>query len=365
MKKKIIFFLQNFIAGGAEKNIINYANFLCKNNIEVYILTINNFGVLRKKVDKKVKIISINKKRLLYSIISIFQIIKKLNPDFLFSSLLHISLLLAIFKKFKFFNSKLILRPSNIIYSNSLSKNNVKKIIINILVKKYLKYGDIFLSISDEIYKELKLLKINSNKIKKIKNAIIDENFYRTSTTPLKNKFLQKKDYLLAIGRLTEQKNHLMLISAFALIKKKYDKNLFLVIIGEGSLKNKYEALIEKNKLKGSVLILKNMPEVKNYIHHSKLFIQTSLWEGQPNVLFEAIILNKRVITTKCPGQSYSYLAKYKNCHLLKKNTVKELAKSILYFLGKKDKFDFSKKKYEEFRIENSGKKILSEIKKN
>ena len=143
---------------------------------------------------------------------------------------------------------------------------------------------------------------------------------------------MRNKNYLLAIGRLTEQKNHLMLIKAFKIIQKKYKNKLFLIIIGEGPLKKKYDAVIEKNKLKGSVLILKNMPEVKNYIHHSKLFIQTSLWEGQPNVLFEAIILNKRVITTKCPGQSYSYLAKYKNCHLLKKNTVKELAKSILYF---------------------------------
>ncbi len=365
MKKKIIFFLQNFIAGGAEKNIINYANFLSKNNIEVYILTINNLGVLKKKVDKKVKIISLNKKRLLFSTINIFQIIKKLNPDFLFSSLLHISLFLAILKKFKVFNSKLIIRPSNIMYNNSSSNNKIKKIIFNFLTKKYLKHGDIFLSISEEIYKELKFLKINSNKIKKIKNAIIDENFYKSSITPLKNKFLQKKDYLLAIGRLTEQKNHLMLINAFTLIKKKYNKNLYLVIIGEGSLKNKYEALIEKNKLKDKVLILKNMSEVKNYIHYSKLFIQTSLWEGQPNVLFEAIILNKRVITTKCPGQSSFYLAKYKNCHLLKTNTVKELAKSILYFLRKKNKFNFSKKTYEEFRIENSGKKILNEIKKN
>ena len=246
MKKKIIFFLQNFIAGGAENNIINYANFLTKNNIEVYILTLNNFGVLKKKVDKKVKIISLNKKRLLFSITNILKIIKKLNPDFLFSSLLHISLLLAIFKKFKVFNSTLMIRPSNIIYNNSLSKKKIKNIIIYFLTKKYLKYGDIFFSISNEISKELTLLKINPNKIKKIKNAIIDKNFYKSSITPLRNKFLKNKTYLLAIGRLTEQKNHLMLIRAFTLIKKKYNKNIFLVIIGEGSLKKKYEALIKK-----------------------------------------------------------------------------------------------------------------------
>ena len=91
-------------------------------------------------------------------------------------------------------------------------------------------------SISEEIFKELKLLKINSNKIKKIKNAIIDENFYRSSITPINNKFLRNKNYLLAIGRLTEQ-NHLMLIKAFKIIQKKYKYLFFLIIIGEGPLK--------------------------------------------------------------------------------------------------------------------------------
>ena len=53
MKIKIIFFLQNLRAGGAEKNLINYANFLVKNNIEVYNLILDNFGIIKKKIYKK------------------------------------------------------------------------------------------------------------------------------------------------------------------------------------------------------------------------------------------------------------------------------------------------------------------------
>ena len=186
-----------------------------------------------------------------------------------------------------------------------------------------MKYGDIFFSISEEIFKELKLLKINSNKIKKIKNAIIDENFYRSSITPINNKFLRNKNYLLAIGRLTEQKNHLMLIKAFKIIQKKYKNKLFLIIIGEGPLKKKYEAFIEENKLKNSVFILKNMPEIKNYIYYSKLFIQTSLWEGQPNVLYEAIILNKKSNIHKMPRSKLFFFCKISKLPFIKKKHCK------------------------------------------
>ena len=56
MKKKIIFFLHDFYVGGAEKNIVNYANYLINQNIDVYIITLSNKGILKRYVNKKVKI---------------------------------------------------------------------------------------------------------------------------------------------------------------------------------------------------------------------------------------------------------------------------------------------------------------------
>ena len=83
MKKKIIFFLQNFVVGGAEKNIINYANFLSKKNLDVYILTLSNEGLLKKSVSQKVKLINLKKRKLIFSILKIYKIIKNCS-DFLF-----------------------------------------------------------------------------------------------------------------------------------------------------------------------------------------------------------------------------------------------------------------------------------------
>ena len=312
MKKKIILFLQNFNVGGAERNLINYANYFVCHNIDIYILVISDKGILKKNLHKNVKIISLKKKKLLFSISKIINIIKIIKPDYLFSSLLHISLLLSFLKRHKFINSKLIIRPSNILFNKINSENYFKKHILNFLTKHYLKYGDLYLSISKEIFKTLRTLNIESKKIIRINNAIIDNNFYKKSKETLANKKIQKSDFILSIGRLTEQKNHMMLIKAFSLIKKKYKKKIFLIIIGEGSLKKKLIIEIKSRNIQDSVFILNNKLNVKNFINHSKLFVQTSLWEGQPNVLLEAIILNKQVIATKCAGQNNHNLHKFK-----------------------------------------------------
>ena len=122
---------------------------------------------------------------------------------------------------------------------------------------------------------------------------------------------------------------------------------------------------IKSRNIQDSVFILNNKPNVKNFINQSKLFVQTSLWEGQPNVLLEAIILNKQVIATKCPGQSHHNLSKFKNCYLLKKNSIINLSKIILFFLKKNKIYNFPQNKYKQYKVENSAKKILNAIRKN
>ena len=61
-KKKIVFILQNLKMGGAEKNIINYANEISKNNYITYIMCLSDIGILKKKINNNVKIINLNKK---------------------------------------------------------------------------------------------------------------------------------------------------------------------------------------------------------------------------------------------------------------------------------------------------------------
>jgi glycosyltransferase involved in cell wall biosynthesis len=101
-------------------------------------------------------------------------------------------------------------RPSNVI--STQSKVN-KNFIIKFLTKHFLKNADLFFCISDEIYKELRSFNISKKKIIRINNAIIDNEFFVKSKKLIKNKYIINKDYILSIGRLTEQKNHSMLLN--------------------------------------------------------------------------------------------------------------------------------------------------------
>ena len=103
---------------------------------------------------------------------------------------------------------------------------------------------------------------------------------------------------MINIGRLEDQKDHLTLLRAIKLIKDKI--KVKLLIIGNGSMQNEIDKFIEKNNLKYNVKIINNINNPFPYLLKSDLFVLSSIFEGLPNVLLEALTLNKFVISTNC-----------------------------------------------------------------
>ncbi len=104
---------------------------------------------------------------------------------------------------------------------------------------------------------------------------------------------------VIAIGRFVEQKNHAMLMKAFANIVDQIDNNL--VIYGDGDLREQYEDFILKNGLQDRISIPGITEHVPEVLAESSLFILSSSYEGMPNVLMEAMAVGLPCIATDCP----------------------------------------------------------------
>ena len=110
-----------------------------------------------------------------------------------------------------------------------------------------------------------------------------------------------KKRRIVSVARLMKQKNQLMLIDAFAQIKKECP-DYTLTIYGEGPFRSVLEARIEELGLGDSVLLPGRVQNVFDYIADAELFVLSSDFEGMPNALIEAMCLGLPVISTKVSG---------------------------------------------------------------
>ena len=103
---------------------------------------------------------------------------------------------------------------------------------------------------------------------------------------------------IAAVGRLSAQKNHALLIRAFSRLPDTGDR---LVIYGEGELRPALEALVEELGLSGRVLLPGQCDDVPRALGCAKLFVLPSDYEGMPNALLEAMALGLPCISTDCP----------------------------------------------------------------
>ena len=87
------------------------------------------------------------------------------------------------------------------------------------------------------------------------------------------------------------------------------------------------------------------------YIKQADFLILTSRHEGLPNILLEAIILNKFVISSNCPTGPKEILDNGKGGGLFKVGIFRELAKKIIFF-SKNKKLREKKIKYALSRID-------------
>ena len=94
-----------------------------------------------------------------------------------------------------------------------------------------------------------------------------------------------------------------------------------------------------------------------------KIFVQTSLWEGQPNVFIEALLLKKKVVATNCPGQDKNLRNIFKNIYLINEFSHDKFSKKLVEIFKKKKVFSF-KKKINSYDVKKTTKIIINAIEK-
>jgi len=358
MKKKLILFMPSIEIGGVEKNFIIIANYFAKHFDELSIITTSK--KYKKEFDQNIKLIIPQNKiwektsRRVKFLVSLFYLIIEFFKNkevkvFCFQANLYCILVCKIFMK------KIIIRSNS--SPDGWSQNPLKKF----LYKKILKLSDKIIVNSLKFKKQLKT-KFDL-KSYCIYNPLNSEDILKLSKQSInKNKLFKKKNLkLINVARLEDQKDHQTLLKAMLLLKNKI--NFQLIIIGGGKNRNQILKLINEYNLKK---IVKLKPFIKNpypYMKISDCFILSSIYEGLPNVLLEAILLDNFIISSNCPTGPSEILDNNKGGLLFKTSSPEDLVKKILFFYKNKKiclkKKQFAKKRLSRFDYQDNLKKYL------
>ncbi len=204
----------------------------------------------------------------------------------------------------------------------------------------------------------------DENKLFLVRDPIIE---IKNIKKKLKDNSIKLNNFFLAIGRLTKQKNHQLLLNAFQEIYKNNNKYR-LVILGDGELKSHLIKLSEKLNISNAVYFAGNVDNVFEYISKSICVISTSLWEDPGFVMIETAFVKKIIITSDCPNGPKEFIENNKAGYIFKNNNYNNLVSQINSFLTDSNKSIYLKKiaaikkskKYTLFNHYHSLKKALN-----
>lgn len=314
---KLAFYINSIHEGGAERVITNLATYFSNTDYEVILIT-SFYDKWEYPYDDKIKRIVLEDKdkknnRIIKNVsrvIKLRRVIKKEKPDCLISFMAEP-------------NYRALLACSGLKTKSIISVRNEPK--IEYSGKAGWLLGHFLLPIADGcVFQTTDAQEWFPKRLKKkstiIYNAVKDD-FYHADRKPVRN-------LIVSCGRLEEQKNYPLLIKAFTKVVDEIpDARLF--IYGDGSLKNKIADLIKKNNLENKVYLKGQTKNVVKALKEADLFVLSSLYEGMPNALMEAMAVGVPCISTDCPCGGPKMLFDSVGGILVTNNDQLELEKAI------------------------------------
>lgn len=354
-KKKIMFVLPSLEGGGAERVITNIIRHLDNRLYDIFLILFEMKGPYLSSIPSYVNLYDLKKKRkgffsvvkVVFSLITIF---RKIRPNAIISFINMTNVITIISTHLSFIKCKLIIGIRIYFHAGLIDKFNKLNLF---LYKRLFKYANVSIVNSVELGKHSEqFFHINHDKIKVIYNPIDFENINK-----LKNEHLDSLcpgQYILAVGRLSNEKGFFYLLKAFFLIKDETHEKL--VILGKGPDEEILKGMASDFGIKERVLFLGFQSNPYKFMRNAKIFVLSSLYEGFPNVLLEAMACGAPVISTNCPSGPGEIIENYKNGILVPPADEKALAVAILNLvkdenLRKKFSLEGSKR-VEDFSIE-------------
>lgn len=227
----------------------------------------------------------------------------------------------------------------------------------HLTLKRVMSKADAVVAVSEGVALDISTITgIPLKRIHVIRNPVITPELLGLSSVPLDHNWFRQKEQpvLVGIGRLGRQKNFELLVKAFQKVRSKIDCRL--IILGEGRRRTRLEKLVSKLDLNEFVELPGFIVNPFAYIANSDLFVLSSMWEGSPNALAEALALGIPVVSTDCDSGPREILQDGKYGRLVPVNDIEKLAEAIIRTLSNPLPSEILRESVAEYTVEKAAR---------
>ena len=338
-KRRVAIFLSNLEGGGAERITVNLLKGFSPQLFDLDLILISATGPFLDQVPEHVNVIDLKASSVTTAIRPLARYLRRNRPEVLMSHLSHVNVGALLANKLSGTRTKVMLVEHN--DRSSASRATSRRLLaapqrrfLPQIMRFFYRQADAVVGVSEGVAGYVgKRFKVPPARVHTIYNPIVDDELLIKSQRPPEHPWLLEAQppTLIAVGRMTTQKDFPTLLRAFAVVRQKRDCRL--IIFGEGSKRADLEALAKDLGISAAVSLPGFTLNPYAAMNRAALFVLSSRWEGLPTVLVEAMACGCPVVATDCPSGPDEILEGGRYGRLVPVGDVQALADAILQTL--------------------------------
>lgn len=355
-RPRIALFLPSLSIGGVERVMLNLAAGFIKREVSVDLVLVRAQGEYIRHVPPGARVVDLQASRVLKSLLPLARYLRTEKPDGLISAKDYANVIAVLAKSLSRVPTRVVVSVHTTLSKHVQHATTFReKSVVPLLAHWLYPHADGIVAVSKGVADDMvQFLRLPRNRIKVIYNPIVTENLFIAAQDPVDHPWFAPgaPPVILSIGRLTVAKDYPTLIVAFAKVRQQL--NARLAILGEGEERARLEELVRRLGLESDVWLPGSVESPYPYLARASLFVLSSIWEGLPTALVEALALGVPVIATDCPGGSREILDNGRFGQLVPPGDAMALADAILHALDTPCDPTLLKTRAKQFSVDNA-----------
>lgn len=352
--ERIAVLLQSLEGGGAQRRVIELANGFVRHGCKTDLFLAEQEGALHHVLDKEVRTFPAS---------ALHRQLRDFPPDALLSGAAAIHRL-AVKSLPPRRNFPLVMRASSHPYRFlpwSMPRERLIEKVRRVRRIREYSAADLIVAVASDVADALRNA-LPEKTIEVIPNQVVSEQFLSGISRPIDYPWPEDPavPLIVGVGRLALAKDYPTLLRAFALVRQ--TRPVHLAILGSGSAREKHQllALAEKLGIQNDFALLGDCDHVAAWLSRANLFVSSSLWEGSPAALIEALAVGCPVVATDSVGVAREILVDTELGSLVHPRQPSMMAEAIVDRLGRSHNKDRLRAAAEPYRFDRSEDYLLA-----
>ncbi len=295
---RIVLFRPTLGDGGADRVTLTLLERLPRERYEPTLVLVRREGALVDRVPADVPVVELGRRRLALAVPALAHALRAQDPDVVLCTAGGANVIATLAHRLARSRARLVLSERNAVRRPGLAWRNRFEIPLKRAVYPL---ADVVTAVSEGVARDLReILRLPPARVVTVGNPVVAPDLPALAAAPLEHPWFgdPAQPVIVAVGRLVAQKDYPTMLRAFALVRAR--RAARLVILGIGAEQTALEALAGELGVAADVGFVGFDPNPFRWMARAHLLLQSSVAEGLPGTLIQAMACGTPVVATDC-----------------------------------------------------------------